>query len=57
MRFMKILKLIGFLFTSIIFTTILFFVLNIKFSLSIPYVILISISLMMLGGLIKKWLK
>lgn len=53
---MKILKLLGFIFTYAIFTTILYFVLNFKFSISLLNVILISVGLLVLGGLIKKWL-
>ncbi len=53
---MKILNLLGFLLTYIIFTTILYFILNFKFSIHLINVILISIGIMILGGLIKKWL-
>lgn len=54
---MKILKLVGFLLTYIVFTTILFFILKLKYPLNIFNVILITASLIILGGLIKKWLK
>ncbi len=54
---MKILKLVGFLFTYLVFTTILFFILKFKYPLPVYKVGLISASLLILGGLIKRWLK
>ncbi len=54
---MKLLKLLGFLFTYIIFTVILFFIINIKSSIGIFQVFLITIFLLAVGGIIKKWLK
>ena len=54
---MKILKLLGFLLTYIVFTTILFFILKLKYPLALYKVFLISASLIVFGSLIKKWLK
>ncbi len=54
---MKILNVLGFLFTYAIFTIILYFIINIKSSISILYVFLITLFILCLGGLIKRWLK
>jgi len=50
-------KLFGFLFTYTIFTTILFFILNFKYPLNLFKVFLITSLLLILGAIIKKWLK
>jgi len=54
---MKALKLLGFLFTYTIFTIILFFIFSFKYPLPIFKVFLITASLLVLGGLIKRWLE